>query len=389
MVSCVPFHRMQPSSRMPRNSPKPSSYSPRQVAGALLFDLPRFLFALRPRWLGGGWERFRNRGERLVPAPGRARGVGCDWAYSRRLHFCRVWPSTARVLLRRGLADYPVERRACPEFSGADGVCANGSPADGSDVQVSFVIGHRGTARLPHLLLTLESIAAQRGVTFECLVVEQSGAAEIRSDLPGWVRYLHQPCLAEMPYARSWAFNAAEAEARGRVLVFHDNDMMVPSAYAAEAWRLYREGYEVVNLKRFIYYLQPGSVDAVRGGSPLDQIGVEAVVENLEAGGSVCITREAYEAIGGFDEDFVGWGGEDNEFWDRCLTRKTWNFGFLPIVHLWHASQPGKRDGLGDESASLYARRHALPPAQRIGELVQRPRGLLDRPPRTGGSPHG
>ena len=42
------------------------------------------------------------------------------------------------------------------------------------------------------------------------------------------------------------------------------------------------------------------------------------------------------------DEGFTGWGGEDNEFWDRCLTLPTWIWGYEPIVHLWHKSQPLK-----------------------------------------------
>lgn len=83
-------------------------------------------------------------------------------------------------------------------------------------------------------------------------------------------------------------------------------------------------------------------------------------------------------AIGGFDEEFIGWGGEDNEFWDRCLTRKTWEWTYLPIVHVWHEPQQGKRavKGLGANTAELTAKRRAIPPAERISELVARVRGL-------------
>lgn len=68
------------------------------------------------------------------------------------------------------------------------------------------------------------------------------------------------------------------------------------------------------------------------------------IVQNLEAGGSMAISAAGFEAIGGMDEGFVGWGGEDNEFWDRCLTLPTWIWGYEPIVHLWHRSQPLKDD---------------------------------------------
>ena len=66
----------------------------------------------------------------------------------------------------------------------------------------------------------------------------------------------------------------------------------------------------------------------------------EVIVQNLEGGGSVATTREAFESIGGMDESFIGWGGEDNEFWQRAQTCRVWPYGYLPIVHLWRPSQP-------------------------------------------------
>jgi len=54
------------------------------------------------------------------------------------------------------------------------------------------------------------------------------------------------------------------------------------------------------------------------------------------------ITRRAYFELGGMDERFVGWGGEDNEFWDRCKKLRRWIWGFASIIHLWHRSQPLK-----------------------------------------------
>jgi GT2 family glycosyltransferase len=91
-------------------------------------------------------------------------------------------------------------------------------------------------------------------------------------------------------------------------------------------------------------------------------------VQNLEAGGSMAITAEAYNRVGGMDEAFRGWGGEDNEFWDRCLTLPTWIWGYEPIVHLWHRSQPLK--GEGDNPNLERARTLMLRPAQeRIEDL--------------------
>jgi GT2 family glycosyltransferase len=83
----------------------------------------------------------------------------------------------------------------------------------------------------------------------------------------------------------------------------------------------------------------------------------------------VVITRQAYQQIGGFDENFIGWGGEDNEFWERALTRNAWPWGFLPLLHLWHEAQPGK-DRENPHGASRYRDLSRIPPGERIRTLV-------------------
>ena len=95
-------------------------------------------------------------------------------------------------------------------------------------------------------------------------------------------------------------------------------------------------------------------------------------MQNLEGGGSVGIDREAFFSLGGFDEAFVGWGGEDNELWERASAlRRTWRWGYLPIVHLYHEAQPGKSSA-GRSTAALLDARSRIPPAERVAELSRR-----------------
>ena len=150
-------------------------YSVRQKAGALLLDAPRLLWALRGT---GCWMRYGNRGDRLRFDPA-GRGVACEWEFTRSLHLCDVFPWTARRLLAAALREWPVRLSEAP------------IPAPAPEV--SFIIGHRGPERLPHLLWALKSIAAQTGVPCECLVVEQDVAPRIRDHLPEWARYVHDP----------------------------------------------------------------------------------------------------------------------------------------------------------------------------------------------------
>lgn len=328
-------------------------YSLKQKLGAALIDIPRYELGLRRNW-----ATIRNRRESLSPGPNGV-GVACKWRWTSELHVTKVFPSLGARLMQRSIADWPI--------SFAD------APTQTPEVQLSFVIGHRGLERLPLLLATLSTIAAQRGVGCECIVVEQSAQSQIAHALPAWVRHVHTPPpSADMPYCRSWTLNVGARMARGKLVVFHDNDMLIPQMYAAELWARFCEGHEVINLKRFIYYLaEEHSKDICARHRISCDHPPQSVVQNLEAGGSVAVSRDAFFSIGGYDESFVGWGGEDNEFWERALTRSCWPYSYLPIVHLWHRAQPGK----GNQdfvTMHQYRQLSTQPVNERIANLTAR-----------------
>ena len=330
-------------------------YSARQKAGALLLDVPRLLRALGG---SGRWMRYGNRSDRLRFDPD-GRGVACDWEFTRSLHVCDVFPAFGRKLLAAALRDCPIRLAEAPAPAASE------DPAPG----VSFIVGHQGLERLPQLSWTLKSIAAQQGIRTECIVVEQDVSSRIRAGLPDWVRYVHDRIGdPKTPYSRSRAFNAGAASARGRVLIFHDNDLLVPERYAECAWKFIGAGHEVVNLKRFIFYLSEG---IPAGQSPLTG-NVEFVLENATGGGSLAVARETFDALGRMDESFEGWGGGDVEFWQRARTRRVWNYGFLPLVHLGHPAQPGKTPEKKTPGMERLKQLSEIPPERRIETLRQR-----------------
>jgi len=321
----------------------------RHRLGALLYDWLPFERKLR----AGRWPLIHNRAETIVSD---GRGVRCEWQFTSDLHIAKVFPSTSIRLMRVALHDWPI-------------VLEDRAPAAGGDPDVSFVIGHRGLARLPHLLQTLRSIAAQTEVAWECVVVEQSLSREIETRLPAWVRYLHTPTPSpDFEYSRAWTFNAGAEIARGRILILHDNDMLVPRRYAAEAVARIDEGFAFADLKRFVFYLDKISSERVFASGSIPQ-SPTTVVQNLH-GGSVIATREAYFAIGGFDESFVGWGGEDNDFRERADEHGGfYPFGYLPLIHLFHDPQPGKLQGASAPAVKRYQELAAIPPRERIARL--------------------
>lgn len=317
---------------------------------------------------GNGYLSLCNRYEALEAGPA---GIGqrCLWQWTSTLHAPTVVPDLGLRLMRRALSDHPVRRASSPEAAAA------------GQADVTFLIGHRGSARLPQLQATIESIAAQQDVAVECIVIEQDVEAGAAGHLPAWVRHVHTPPPApDMPYCRSWAFNVGARHATGRLLVLHDSDMLVPEDYAASLLKHFDEGHEAINLKRFVFYLsEQHTAKYLAGEAALLDWAPDSIVQNLEAGGSVAIGLKAYRRIGGMDESFIGWGGEDNEFWERAQTLPVWPYGYLPIVHLWHAVQPGKSTH-DNPGLHLHRRLAAIPPNERIARLQRLDAGLMSGP---------
>jgi hypothetical protein len=362
-------------------------FTVRQRIGCLLYDLPRLAACLYgPPGPAGApaWVAMRNRNERLIRDPARP-GAACEGEDTRTLHLCSVFPAAGRRLMRRALRDWPVVFREAPERV-ADGVCANGGVEPDARPRISFLIGHRGAERIPLLLAALRSIAGQTAVPFECLVVEQDPEPRLVGILPPWVRHLRAPPPdAASPYLRSWALNVAARSARGDALVFQDGDLLLPAGFSESVLHRLR-GADAVQPKRFTFYLDEIATRRICGQSG-DVTGarVVEVVENLEAGASVALAREAFLSIGGWDEGFRGWGGEDNEFWDRCRTLRVDPYGYLPLVHLWHASQPGKGEG-GNPGLTRLRQRRTLSPEARIAQLSRRAFGRNEGPGGGGGT---
>jgi hypothetical protein len=143
---------------------------------------------------------------------------------------------------------------------------------------------------------------------------------------------------------------------------------VVPAVFAREVAMRLQDGIESIRLPRFIFYIdQEASASIQTNLNFRDVQAVSRVVQNNPT--PMALTKKAYMRIGGHDESFYGWGGEDNEFLDRARTLRHREGAFLPVIHLWHAEAPNRS---GDRNSQYLSSILEKPVQERIEELSQR-----------------
>lgn len=274
------------------------------------------------------WKYAANRSDQLTSPKGL--GVKVDPPTGSTLRVVEDFPSLGKMLFKRAFNEWPIE------FSKSHQVGE-------TRPQISFVIPHRGIARFNLLEEVIRSIHGQEGVAVECIVVEQSNEPEIER-ISSSARYLHLPHpQGNSDWRKCWAYNVGVNAARAEIVVCHDGDIVVPRKYAAEILRNFSDStVQVQFLQRFLFYLTESTTSRLISTGILPRSpSLEKVSQNWR-GGTLAIRRDAYRLLGGFDERFVNWTGEDREFYDRCLSLNGIFEGYLPFIHLWHPPQPTK-----------------------------------------------
>lgn len=162
---------------------------------------------------------------------------------------------------------------------------------------------------------------------------------------------------------------AAEAGEWDRLVVW-TADNWVPTVQVEAAIEHARRGL-VLAYDRTVRLDEPGTSQFIDAGTyDEDQVVRRRPVgkRRLPVGGVKVVPRRLWRRVRGFDERFVGWGGEDNAFYFACKT-------FAPVRHiegelvsLWH---PKSEPTLG-LSRLLYRRyRNAAGDQRAMRRLIQ------------------
>lgn len=145
------------------------------------------------------------------------------------------------------------------------------------------------------------------------------------------------------PFNKSLAVNAAAKKATGDVFAILDADTWIEQRWMTEGLgQIERTGRWVIPARRSLRLTRDFS-DTVMQTQPHEDlppiINRRSTVEQagLVAGFLHLVPRKAFEAVGGMDERFRGWGGEDTSFMRALdVVHGKHIQGHGVVVSLWH-----------------------------------------------------
>jgi hypothetical protein len=202
------------------------------------------------------------------------------------------------------------------------------APAVAPELLVVIPIRDRvAGARIRNLLATLLALRDQS------LEPSRYHVTVVEADTEARWRDVVEPLVDSYVFVRndglfnkSWAMNvgvATTAPGAGRICVL-DADILVDRNFLARNLRRSHEDPAAAHIPyRDCFSLDEPSTDRAlrdrlrRGDDDVTADVLRALVLRDPPGGCLWTTRATYDAVGGYDERYVGWGGEDDDMWAR------------------------------------------------------------------------
>lgn len=199
----------------------------------------------------------------------------------------------------------------------------------------TYVIGYRHFPdRLNNLRRVLDWINCFAGV--DVILIEQDTHSKI-SHLN--LRARHIFLKTDKPYNKSWAFNVATNLAKSEIIVFADSDLIMKPEQFIEGLKSL-EQFEMVNPYKSVIDLDPNeSLVRLEEMILIDRPGRgETDHQKVPICGGICMFRkEAIIRIGGWNEDFIGWGAEDDFVSHKVQQFLNWRQLDHKCYHLFHS----------------------------------------------------
>jgi glycosyltransferase involved in cell wall biosynthesis len=220
-----------------------------------------------------------------------------------------------------------------------------------------------------HIRRVLESIAAQRTSRRLEVIVADDGStdetprvvAEFAAQAPFIVRFITHP---HTDFHAARCRNEGVRQSSAPYLLFMDGDCLMPPDHVEQHLRAARP--ETVTCSYCVRLdqavSQQATLEAVRGGvftqwatseqlATLRHMHFKSIWYGLIGhatkpafrSGDFALARAAFQRVNGFDENFLGWGCEDDDFGRRLRAAGIRTVSILNrthVYHLWHPPAP-------------------------------------------------
>jgi glycosyltransferase involved in cell wall biosynthesis len=201
---------------------------------------------------------------------------------------------------------------------------------------ISCVIPFREINRKDSILTVLGSIRAQRYPDIEIIMTEEDSAMKTKDSDFAPARHVFTTGLPGAAFNKSRAWNAGVEACTADILILHDADTLAPSSYFKAVAKELTDA-ESCHLCKNIFYLGSQATHTVNTTGIVNRPIYDHMVDYFE-GGTIACTRKAYWKIGGFVEEFVGYGVEDCDFYFRLSKATIWKENrYIDLLHLHHA----------------------------------------------------
>lgn len=173
--------------------------------------------------------------------------------------------------------------------------------------EIAYVIPFRNFERTASIQTVVNNLRAQRFPVVHLVMVEQDDRSRI--DLS-----VHKPVghyLATAPdnplFNKSRAFNLGVAKAPCEMVILHDADMLAQGHYTQVVAGILKD-HESCHIGSTVMYTNQDSTQKINDTGIVDhQAKCDRVVGYYE-GGSLAVTKKGYWKVGGFNEDYWGYG---------------------------------------------------------------------------------
>jgi len=146
----------------------------------------------------------------------------------------------------------------------------------------------------------------------EIIIVEQDDEPKLENEIE--LNFKYKFVENKLPFCKSWAFNIGTELSTNDIIVFGDSDLIMDKEQFLNALKDLEE-YDCINPYNKVIDLNPNEVNY-----PLEELskierhyrGEIDIQKTPIAGGIIAFRKEPLIKIGGWCEDFIGWGGEDD-----------------------------------------------------------------------------